>query len=285
MSAGGVGSLDDLIRSQQQRRRDGEAECPGGLEVDDRFELRGLLDGEIGRLGALEDLVHVGGGTPEEIRQARPVPHESPGLHKLACTGSAPHCRQPALHPKVYEADSVNKEQRVCQDDESADLSSTHGGECDFKIVWTSRRQALKLQSQGLGCDLRLSQKRPGRWISRNEEDGYLSDLGDGLLEQLNRFAGYLGACCSAHAGDVSPRPCETGDETALNGVSTCSHDDGDRLRSILSWLVCGRSTRNDDVDLETNEVGREGREAFEVAVGPSVLDDEVLSLNPAQFA
>ena len=36
--------FDDLIRPQQQRRRNREAERLGGLEVDDEFELRGLLD-------------------------------------------------------------------------------------------------------------------------------------------------------------------------------------------------------------------------------------------------
>ena len=41
-----IASLDHLIRPQQQRRRDGEAERLGGLEVDDEFERRGLLDWE-----------------------------------------------------------------------------------------------------------------------------------------------------------------------------------------------------------------------------------------------
>jgi hypothetical protein len=36
--------LDDLIRPQQQRRRDREAEGLGGLEVDDEFEFGRLLD-------------------------------------------------------------------------------------------------------------------------------------------------------------------------------------------------------------------------------------------------
>ena len=40
-----VGSLDHVIRPQQQRRRDREAERLGGLEVDDEFELGGLFDG------------------------------------------------------------------------------------------------------------------------------------------------------------------------------------------------------------------------------------------------
>ena len=50
-------SFDDLIRAQQQRRRDREAERLGGLQVDHQLELRGLLDGEVARLGTLDDLV------------------------------------------------------------------------------------------------------------------------------------------------------------------------------------------------------------------------------------
>src|SRR5260370_35149439 len=45
-------SLDHLIRPLEERRRGGQAEGLGGLEVDDQFELGGLLDGEIGGLGA-----------------------------------------------------------------------------------------------------------------------------------------------------------------------------------------------------------------------------------------
>jgi hypothetical protein len=45
--------LDDVVRPRQQRRRDREAERLRGLEVDDQLELRWLLDGEIGRFGAL----------------------------------------------------------------------------------------------------------------------------------------------------------------------------------------------------------------------------------------
>jgi hypothetical protein len=53
--------LNDLIRPQQQRRRDGEAECLGGLEVDDEFELGRLFDRKVGRLGAFENSSDVGG--------------------------------------------------------------------------------------------------------------------------------------------------------------------------------------------------------------------------------
>src|SRR6516162_10248720 len=46
-------SLDHLISGGQQRFRDGEAERLGGLEVDDQFELGGLLHRQIGWFLAL----------------------------------------------------------------------------------------------------------------------------------------------------------------------------------------------------------------------------------------
>src|SRR5262245_22626336 len=51
--------LDHLIRPRQQRGWDREAERLGGLEIDDELKLRGLLDGEISGLGALQDSVDV----------------------------------------------------------------------------------------------------------------------------------------------------------------------------------------------------------------------------------
>src|SRR5205823_1981694 len=55
---------DYLVRLEEHARRDGEAERFGGLQVDHQIELHGLLHGQIGGLGAFEDLVHIGGRTP-----------------------------------------------------------------------------------------------------------------------------------------------------------------------------------------------------------------------------
>jgi hypothetical protein len=51
--------LNKVIRPPQQRRRDRQTDSLGGLEVDDQLELRRLLDGQVGGLGALEDFVDV----------------------------------------------------------------------------------------------------------------------------------------------------------------------------------------------------------------------------------
>jgi hypothetical protein len=52
----------------QERRRDREPEGLGGLEVDEQFELRCLLDRDIGGLGALEQFVDEDGCAPVLMR-------------------------------------------------------------------------------------------------------------------------------------------------------------------------------------------------------------------------
>jgi len=52
-----------MIRPPQERRRDGQAKGLRGLEVDHQLELRRLLDRQVGRLRAFEDLVYVNSGT------------------------------------------------------------------------------------------------------------------------------------------------------------------------------------------------------------------------------
>jgi hypothetical protein len=46
-----------------------------------------------------------------------------------------------------------------------------------------------------------------------------------------------------------------------------------------------GRSARDDEVDLETGEFGRQTREALEFPVGRPVLNENVLTLHIAAFA
>src|SRR5262245_43727386 len=68
-------SLDDLIRPRQHRLRDCQTEGLRRLEIDDQLELGRLLDGQVRRLGASEDLVHVDGAAPVEIDVIRAVAH------------------------------------------------------------------------------------------------------------------------------------------------------------------------------------------------------------------
>src|SRR5262249_17782123 len=68
--------LNDLVRPRQHRGRDREAEGLRRLEVDDELELGGLLDGEVGRLGALEESVDVAGRAAMQVGKVRPIGHQ-----------------------------------------------------------------------------------------------------------------------------------------------------------------------------------------------------------------
>src|SRR2546422_8899469 len=60
--------------------RDGEAEGPGGPEVDYQVELHRPLDGQIARLGSLQDFVDVRCRSAKVVRDARSVRGERASL-------------------------------------------------------------------------------------------------------------------------------------------------------------------------------------------------------------
>src|SRR5262245_13360062 len=74
-SAGG--SLDDVIGSQEQRRRDGETKRLGSIEIDDEFVFGGLLDGQICWLCAFENPVTVHSPEPCDLAQTRGIREQS----------------------------------------------------------------------------------------------------------------------------------------------------------------------------------------------------------------
>jgi hypothetical protein len=55
------GSADDLVGLEEERRGDRQAEGLSGREVDDQIKPHDLIDGQVARLGPLQDFVHIGG--------------------------------------------------------------------------------------------------------------------------------------------------------------------------------------------------------------------------------
>jgi len=101
-------SFDHLVGKGEQRWREFEAEQPRVLEINFQFERGRLLNGKIGRLGALEDFVDITRCTPEQFREICSVRHEAASVHifskSIAQTGG---------NREVRNAFSVCRSERV----------------------------------------------------------------------------------------------------------------------------------------------------------------------------
>src|SRR5262249_30237219 len=83
--------LDHVVGAEEDRWRDGQPERLGGLEIDDQFERGRSLDRQIGRLRPLQDPVDEVGLPPANLRSARPIGQQHPGIGIAA---PRPHTRQ-----------------------------------------------------------------------------------------------------------------------------------------------------------------------------------------------
>src|SRR5256885_6765677 len=91
--------------------------------------------------------------------------------------------------------------------------------------------------------------------------------------------------CALPISGDVATRPRETGHEPVSDRIAHDRHDDGDRGGRLPYCTGRWRIQREDEVDLETGQLGRQTREPLDLPIGPSVLDEDVLTLHVAVFA
>ncbi len=93
-----MGSLDHSIGPRQHVGRNRQAELLSGFEIDHQLKLCGLLDGQFGRLGTLENLVDVESKTLKRVRKIGTIGHQSPSVGKLTPPTNAGH---PQFHRKL----------------------------------------------------------------------------------------------------------------------------------------------------------------------------------------
>src|SRR5262245_31010814 len=84
-----AGLPDHLIRLEEEGWGNRDAEGLGSLEVDDQLKFHGLLDGQIGRFGTLQNLADEHGGAAPVVSKARPIGHEATSLWRAGrCWGN-----------------------------------------------------------------------------------------------------------------------------------------------------------------------------------------------------
>jgi hypothetical protein len=75
-----------------------------GLEIDHQLELGGGFHGKVGRSGASQDSIDVGGGALKQIAAISAIRDEAAGIHELS---EPVNGGQSAHRREVHEASSV----------------------------------------------------------------------------------------------------------------------------------------------------------------------------------
>src|SRR4029453_17303392 len=110
-----VSLLYYLVRSQQKRRRDRQPERLGGLEVDHQLERGGLLDGQVSRIRALQNLVDKHGGAPMQLDDVSTISHDGTAFGELGSPGDA---QQSVLRRRPGDVNPLSVEGAVGKHDD-----------------------------------------------------------------------------------------------------------------------------------------------------------------------
>src|SRR5215471_10786372 len=76
--------LNHFIRTRQHGWRDCQTDLLGGFQIDNELKLRRLLNRKIARVGAFENLIHVGSRTAIQIANIHTIAHKRTYIHKFS---------------------------------------------------------------------------------------------------------------------------------------------------------------------------------------------------------
>src|SRR6476620_2607801 len=164
-----------------------EAERLRGLQVNDELDFARLLNGQIARVGALQNLVNVEGRAPQTIRNIDAVAHER-SIHRPFPRPSddrpPSRCRQPE------DALSLRNEDGARNDDEGLRASVRQARDCRVYFGWASHLFIdfldLVLRDRAIGGLAELSACRI-RGIRQKADAPQLWQDGDQQLEVFRR--------------------------------------------------------------------------------------------------
>ena len=140
------------------------------------------------------------------------------------------------------------------------------------------------LEAERAGRCLSLAHLQHGAGIADIGHDRQPAETGDNLAQEFESLAGKIGRL-DRQAGDVAARSRQARDQAAANRVRRRrEHDRDDRCRLLCRENGWG-CLRDDDIDLEPDELGRDLGVALAASLRPAILDRDGATLDPAEFA
>ncbi len=118
---------------------------------------------------------------------------------------------------------------------------------------------------------------------------GLINELGEtrnprhDLQEEFQPFPAQIGVLCR-QPRDVATRATEARDEPAAHRIRQLCHDDGDRAGRLLGRQARWRTRRNEDIDLEPDQLGGKTLDLVWFPLSKSGLQGDVLSFQVAQL-
>src|SRR5688500_9069510 len=272
---------DHSVRSSQHVGRNGQTDLFGGFQIYHQLEFSRLLDREIGRLGAFEDLVYVDRSTAVQIRLLGSVRQQATRFH--ICDVVINHW-QTIYHRQLRDALSFDRDGRASQCDDGLRALFGCGPECPVEFLATAHFQRLKLQSL-FSCRNSTFLPREGRtYRVRMPQDSHAREIGNDFSVQLQPHSRQIG-CKGAQTGDVSTRSRKARNESLFDRITGICDYDRDSFGSLFSRLNRRPTDRDDDIDFQRNKLSRKRWKSVKLAFCKSVLNGEVLTFGVTQVA
>jgi hypothetical protein len=111
----------------------------------------------------------------------------------------------------------------------------------------------------------------------------HAGEFGNNFFEQFEAFSNLLRGNIG-QPREIPARVRQAFHKPRFNRVTHRRDDDGDRVGGVFSSQSFGSNGSDNDVNLKTDEISGESREAIASPLRISVLNADVLSLNPSEF-
>ena len=132
------------------------------------------------------------------------------------------------------------------------------------------------------GVQVLIGQRLPG--IREVDPYRHPRHRGSSLLEELEGFGDHAGRE-GRQARDVASRSRQAGHKPAPDGITDGNHDDRGCLRRLLGRQGRRRARGNEDIYLETNQLGRQAGESVGRPWCAPAFNDDVLALDVTELA